>query len=142
MDFQVTRTVISPRSINLVVQAIYTTDEAEALSEAGAWHSPCVKDIYAIIGVLRLSKPEETIRAPTFQQLSRPGILIQNFSPYYADRFEANFLREYGKKIQQAMEPYLGAFMQSDHQRLEGDRDDHMGRSSGSHNTTSRILKW
>ena len=139
MDFQIHRQDNTESSITLIIVAHYTPEEAEALAEADAWHAPCIRSIYALLGAMRWTTPEVTIRAPTFQQLAEPGLMIKDFSPYNADRFQNSFHEKYGRRIQNALGVILQAYREAEHRRLEEERDNYMGRPQLSYQPTSRI---
>jgi len=128
VDFQIKRDVISESSVTLTIFAAYTDEEAEALEQAGAWEKPCIDNIYAILEIWRWENPEITIKSPTFYDLVDPGIMMEDFSPYQADRFESNFQRKYGRRIQNALGPMLQQFRRREHVDRIAERDAYFGK--------------
>ena len=123
MDFQITRQDNHARSVTLVIHATYTAEESTALIESGVWYQPCISEITAWLGFWKDGQNEFSVRNPTFHDLSDPGIYIRDFIPVNADTWANNFEHKFGRQIRRNLGTVLMAFRQSEHRRLESERD-------------------
>jgi hypothetical protein len=123
MNFQIHRYPAPNKRVDLVLVADYSQDDATAIESAGAWNQICIPQIYESKSFFF---DTFTIKSITFRKLIKPGILIEEFAPDYADKFQEKFQSHYAVQAHEKLLPIITNYRRRMHREHEMQRDDFM----------------